>query len=128
MIAMFKMLYLYPIRFPKVAILTVLIVTVLALSQLAKLEWETDARVYFPKGHPAIEYDELVADVFGAKDSIVIGIVNEDGIFNTETLARVKKITEKLTQLPLFGFVFLLPFWFFQAGWRSKIVIHFAYF
>jgi len=97
---MFKMLYLYPIRFPRVAILTVLIVTVLALSQLSKLEWETDARVYFPKGHPAIEYDELVADVFGVKDSIVIGIVNEKGIFNTETLARVKRISDKLAQLP----------------------------
>jgi len=100
MIAMFKMLYLYPIRFPKIAIMTVLIMTILALSQLPKLEWETDARVYFPKGHPAIEYDELVADVFGVKDSIVIGIVNEDGIFNPETLARVKRISDKLAQLP----------------------------
>ena len=97
---MFKMLYLYPIRFPRIAITTVLILTVLALSQLPKLEWETDARVYFPKGHPAIEYDELVADVFGVKDSIVIGIVNENGIFNPETLARVKRISDKLAQLP----------------------------
>ena len=97
---MFNRLYLYPIRFPKTAIISVLILTILALTQLSKLAWETDARVYFPKGHPAIEYDELVADVFGVKDSIVIGIVNENGIFNTETLTRVSRITEKLTQLP----------------------------
>ena len=97
---MFNRLYLYPIRFPKIAIISMLILTILALTQFNKLAWETDARVYFPKGHPAIEYDELVADVFGVKDSIVIGIVNEDGIFNTETLTRVSRITEKLTQLP----------------------------
>jgi len=97
---MLNYFYLLPIRFPKVTLLLLLLLTVLAFASLGNLRWETDARVYFPKGHPAIEFDERVADVYGVKDSIVIGIVNEKGVFNTETLQRVERITKKISELP----------------------------
>jgi len=97
---MFRYFYLYMIRYPKLVVFTVLALVALSLSQFDKLRWETDARVYFPKGHEAILYDEHVADVFGVKDSIIIGIVNENGIFNTDSLARVARITEKVSELP----------------------------
>lgn len=99
---MLKYFYLLPVRFPKVTLALVVLLTALATVPLwlGKLQWETDARVYFPKGHPAIKYDEHIADVFGVKDSIIIGIVNEQGIFNSETLRRVKRITEKVEALP----------------------------
>src|SRR5690606_34319907 len=73
-----------PTMFPKSTLIGLLIVTVFAAAAMTGLRWETDARVYFPKGHPAIQYDELVADTFHVKDSIIIAIVNEDGIFNPE--------------------------------------------
>jgi len=92
--------YLLTLRFPKLTLLILAAATALALSQLGNLRWETDARVYFPKGHPAITYDEHVADTFGVKDSIIIGIVNEGGIFNAESLARVERITQKVADLP----------------------------
>ncbi|MBL1259710.1 MAG: MMPL family transporter [Thiotrichaceae bacterium] len=69
--------------------------------QLDKLQWETDARVYLPKGHHAIIYDEIVADTFGVKNSILIAIVNEEkGIYNAETLSRIARITEQVASLP----------------------------
>jgi predicted RND superfamily exporter protein len=75
--------------------------TILFASQLSKLEWETDARVYLPKGHPAIKYDEKIERIFGAKDAIIITVVNEDkSVFNRETLAKIKRITEKISALP----------------------------
>lgn len=97
---MLKRLSHLPIRFPRSAVLIVLILTVLAAMQMGKLRWETDARVYFPPGHPAIQFDELVADVFHVKDSVIVAIFNEDGIFNPETIARVARITDKAAQLP----------------------------
>ncbi|MCC6208185.1 MAG: MMPL family transporter [Gammaproteobacteria bacterium] len=88
-------------RFPKLIILLTVAITVFLASQLGNLRWETDARVYLPKGHPAIHYDEKVADLFGVKDSLIIGIVNDEkGVFNPETLARIKRITDKITTLP----------------------------
>jgi len=96
-----KALYSLVMRYPKSVIVVVLGVTVYLAMQLPQLRWETDARVYLPKGHPAIKYDEKVDEVFGVKDSVIIGIVNEkDGIFNPTTLARIARITKKIAALP----------------------------
>jgi hypothetical protein len=79
----------------------VMLVTLALASQIPSLEWETDARVYMPKGHPAIEYDEKIENLFGAKDAIIIAIVNRDKtIFNAETLAKIQRVTEKIAKLP----------------------------
>jgi len=79
----------------------VLIVTIVLAAQIPKLQWETDARVYMPKGHPAIKYDEKVEDLFGVKDTIVVTVVNsKKSIFNRETLAKIKRITDKIAELP----------------------------
>ena len=96
-----KTYYKFVTSFPKLVLLTVLVITVYMAMQLDKLEWETDARVYMPKGHAAIEYDEKIERIFGAKDAIVIAIVNQEKtIFNKETLAKIKRITEKVSALP----------------------------
>lgn len=88
-------------RFPKTIIILTVALTVFLALQLQHLRWETDARVYLPKGHPAIHYDEKVADLFGVKDSLIIGIVNEEyGVFNTATLERIQRITDKIATLP----------------------------
>jgi len=97
---MLKWFHSLPIRFPAVTLAIVAGLTIAAFSQFGSLKWETDARVYFPKDHPAIKYDAYVADVFGARDAIIIAIVNEKGIFNKETLERVERITSKIAKLP----------------------------
>lgn len=71
------------IRFPKLIIVATVAITVFLALQLQTLRWETDARVYLPKGHPAIHYDEKVADLFGVKDTLIVGIVNEERGYST---------------------------------------------
>ena len=98
---MLKKLYSTAIDFPKVVLLFAVVLTVFFALQFPKLRWETDARVYLPKGHVAILYDEKVHDVFGVKDAVIIGIVNEkESIFNLKTLERIARITEKVAALP----------------------------
>src|SRR5690554_5395756 len=97
---MLREIHRIPTRYPRAVLLVLLILTAAAVAMLGNLRWETDARVYFPKGHPAIQYDELVADTFYVKDSIIVAIVNEDGVFNPETIARVARITDKMADLP----------------------------
>lgn len=97
---MLKPLYGWVVRFPKITLAVIALITLALASQLTKLRWETDARVYLPKGHAAILYDERVDEVFGVKDSIIVGIVNEqEGIFNPTTLARIARLTEKIAAL-----------------------------
>ena len=98
---MLKSITAIVIRYPKLIITVVLGLTVYLAMQLPGLRWETDARVYLPKGHAAILYDEKVDELFGVKDAVVIGIVNdEQGIFNPNTLARIQRITDKVAALP----------------------------
>ncbi len=99
---MLKKLYGLGVNHPWTTLLGVLALTLAFALGLPRLHWETDARVYFPKHHPAIEYDEKVDEWFGIKDAIVIAVVNEkDTIFNAETLARIKRITDKIAALPM---------------------------
>ncbi|HEY4732874.1 MAG TPA: MMPL family transporter [Gammaproteobacteria bacterium] len=94
------MFYTFITRFPKSIIVIVLGLSIFFATYLEKLHWETDARVYMPKGHPAILYDEKIEEVFGVKNAIIIGIVNEDkGIYNAATLARIARITERVANL-----------------------------
>ena len=95
---MFHKLYSLVIGAPKAVVALILLLTVFWMTQI-ELTWETDARVYMPKGHPAIIYDEIVEEKFGAKDAIIIGIENDEGIFNYETLDRIARITEKVAAL-----------------------------
>jgi len=97
---MLNIIYSFITRFPKSIIVIVLGITIYFAMQFDKLHWETDARVYMPKGHPAIIYDEKVEEIFGVKNAVIIGIVNEDkGIYNTETLTRIARITKKVASL-----------------------------
>lgn len=89
------------LRSPRMVIVITAALTVYFAMQLPTLRWETDARVYMPKGHPAILYDEKVEHIYGAKDAVIIAIANEEqGIFNPETLARIARVTEKVAALP----------------------------
>ena len=86
---------------PKTIIISIIVLTIIFASQLDGLRWETDARVYLPRGHEAILYDEKVDDIFGVKDTLIISIVNEeDSIYNPETLERISRITKKVASLP----------------------------
>lgn len=96
-----KAYYRFVVTYPRLVVSIIIFITVVLAAQIQKLEWETDARVYMPKGHPAIEYDEKIENLFGAKDAIVIAVVNrEKSIFNRETLAKIQRITEKISKLP----------------------------
>lgn len=96
-----RKLYGIVTQYPKLILaITVAMIVFLAM-QLSSLRWETDARVYMPKGHPAIKYDERVEHLFGVKDAVVIVIENSNkSIYNAETLACVARITEKVAALP----------------------------
>ncbi len=94
-------LYTFVTRYPKLVLLVIFSVTIYMVMQMGSLRWETDARVYMPKGHPAIQYDEKIEHIFGVKDAFIIGIENkENSIYNTETLARIARITEQVSELP----------------------------
>jgi predicted RND superfamily exporter protein len=94
-------IFRFIVSFPKLIILVAFILTLFFGFQLPKLKLETDVDVYVPDEHPAMKYQDLVHDIFNYRESMVVAVVNEgpDGIFNPTTLARIKRLTERISQV-----------------------------
>lgn len=60
---------------------------------------ETDLDEYMPKDHPAFVYSDKAEEWFEINDGVIIAIENKNGIFNTETLDTLKKLTIVLQNL-----------------------------
>jgi len=96
-----KRFFQFIIRFPKSTLLVALVLTLFFAIQLPKLRVETEVDVYLPEGHPAVEYEDFVNEVFNYEESLVIAVFNEgpDGVFNPQTLAKIKRMSEEIAQI-----------------------------
>ncbi len=86
------------VNFPKITLLLTIIITIFFFSKVSDLKMETNIESMLPKKMDAYINKNKLEDIFGVKDMIVIGIVNEgpDGIFNLKSLSLVKEITDRL--------------------------------
>jgi uncharacterized protein len=104
----FDRLAYFAIDHPRGTILAFALLTLLAAPGLLRLQLRTDGHALVPAGDPAVEFDSAVRRHFGLRDPIVVVLQTPrpDGIFNTETLRRVKDLTaalEKLDGVPVGG-------------------------
>ncbi|MDP8200668.1 MAG: hypothetical protein P9M11_00840, partial [Candidatus Tenebribacter burtonii] len=60
---------------------------------------ETDLDKYMPQDHPAFVYSDEAEEIFNIQDGIIIAIENQDGIYQTETLQKVKDLTKQLGKM-----------------------------
>ena len=87
-------------HFPKISLFLILIITVAFIQIIKKnLRMETDLDEYMPKDNPAFVYSEKAEKWFDIKDGIIIAIENEDGIYGSKTLEKIKNLTRELQQL-----------------------------
>ncbi|MDH3973916.1 MAG: efflux RND transporter permease subunit [Deltaproteobacteria bacterium] len=89
------------IAHPKTVLLMLLILTIFMASRLPGLRSETNLEAMFPDDHPTVTYNDQVEEWFEVKDSIVVGIFNKgkSGIYNGETLALIREITDGLRDM-----------------------------
>jgi hypothetical protein len=81
-----------------VVILT-LILTGLFLFQFPKANIDTDPENMLEANQPdRVFYDQIKKD-FGIRDMIVLGITDEDGIFQLETLGKIARITDEILKI-----------------------------
>lgn len=85
------------LRIPKTILLLTLIITVFFFIQMkSKASMETNLDKYMPQNHPAFIYSDEAEEWFNIKDGIIIAIENANGIYNSETLQKIKQITKDL--------------------------------
>ncbi|MDP3451917.1 MAG: MMPL family transporter [Bacteroidales bacterium] len=81
----------------------VLVLTVFFISSMRKnSRMETNLDEYMPKTHPAFVYSDQAEEWFNIKDGILIAIENKSGIYNPQTLQKIKDISLDLIDMEEF--------------------------
>lgn len=91
----------FSVRFPKTVLGLALLVTALFGLQFPKARIDTDPKHMLPDTSAVRVYNDQVERQFSLHaDVIVVGIVNESGLLNPDSLRRVADITDKILALP----------------------------
>ena len=82
-------------------LMAVLAVTLFFAYQMTKLSVFTDFGDLLPQSHPYVRIHNKFREVFGGANLLLIAVEVKSGtIFNPETLAKVKGISEELVKIP----------------------------
>lgn len=87
------------LRYPKYIYTIVLIITLALLSQMPKINIDTDPENMLSEQSSARIYHNSIKQQFNLYDSIVLGIVNPDGIYNPDSLSLVKQLSDHVMSL-----------------------------
>ena len=80
--------------------LTVLLTVGFGL-QLPKITTDTDPKHMLPATSPVRQYNDQVEREFGLHaDNLAVGIVNERGVVNRDTLAHIAELTRQIQKIP----------------------------
>ncbi|MEW6666341.1 MAG: MMPL family transporter [Thermodesulfobacteriota bacterium] len=86
---------------PKTVIGAAVIITILFGSQLPKIATDTDPKHMLPITSPVRQYNDEVEREFELHpDVLALGVVNERGIVNKGTLARISDLTSQIQRIP----------------------------
>src|SRR3989338_5445115 len=91
----------FVLKHPKSMIGLVLILTLFFGMQFPKIAVDTDPKHMLPAASPVRQYNDQVERDFALHpDVIVLGMVNPDGIFNPQSLKRLKDLTSAIREIP----------------------------
>jgi predicted RND superfamily exporter protein len=90
----------FSIRRPKLVLLLVGLVTLLFLTQFPKIRTDTNPKHMLPDTSDVRVWNDEVDKTFALyEDTIVVGVENDAGVLNRETLGRIARITEGILAL-----------------------------
>ncbi|MFW5684654.1 MAG: hypothetical protein ACOC1I_07370 [Spirochaetota bacterium] len=91
-------------RLSRVPILTLLVIAVatvaFAIAAVGGFRIETDLDKYMPNDHPAFVYARQAEERFNIADGILVALYHPDGIYRSETLAKIDALGRALGELP----------------------------
>ncbi len=63
---------------------------------IPKINIDTSVEAFIDPGHSSLIYRNQVKETFGLSDPILLAVVNEDGIYNPETLEVITRLTDTI--------------------------------
>jgi hypothetical protein len=99
---MFKKFMFFSVNRPKIVIILTILISAFALIQFPGIKIDTDPENMLSEKEFVRIFHDGIKKEFSLYDFIVLGIVNEkdrDGVFNTDTLSKVYKITKEIENI-----------------------------
>lgn len=84
---------------PKIVVFLSLIITLLFAVQFPKIRIDTDPENMLRENEPIRIFHQQVKKDFGIDELIVLGIVRDDGIYHTDSLEKIKKLTDEILKI-----------------------------
>jgi predicted RND superfamily exporter protein len=90
----------FSVEHPKLVVVMAVIITALFMTQFPKMKTDTNPKNMLPATSDVRVWNDSVEKTFGLyEDTIALGIVNEKGILNKDTLGRIKHITDEILMI-----------------------------
>ncbi|MCK4355900.1 MMPL family transporter, partial [Candidatus Bipolaricaulota bacterium] len=95
-----KKLFAWVVDHPLWTIGLVLLVTIGLMTAIPNLETETDFSKFMSKDDPIIQLMDQAEERYGRTFGIFVMVLNDEGIFNKATLAKIKTMEEGFEAIP----------------------------
>ncbi len=90
----------FSVEHPKLVVVMSVLVTMLFLTQFPKMRTDTNPKNMLPATSDVRVWNDEVEKTFSLyEDMIALGIVNEKGILNKDTLASIQRITDEVLKI-----------------------------
>ncbi|MBI4827111.1 MAG: MMPL family transporter [Nitrospirae bacterium] len=90
----------FSVEHPKLIVLFTIIITLAFATQFTKIKTDTNPKSMLPETSDVRMWNDEVEKTFSLyEDMIVVGIVNEKGVLNKDTLGKVQRITDEILKL-----------------------------
>jgi predicted RND superfamily exporter protein len=90
----------FSVDHPKLVVIVSIVVTLLFMTQFPKMRTDTNPKNMLPATSDVRVWNDEVEKTFSLyEDMIALGIVNEKGILNKDTLAAIQRITDEVLKI-----------------------------
>ncbi|MHB8880202.1 MAG: efflux RND transporter permease subunit [Thermodesulfovibrionales bacterium] len=90
----------FSVEHPKLVVIMSLLITMLFMTQFPKMRTDTDPKSMLPATSDVRVWNDEMEKTFSLyEDMIALGIVNEKGILNKDTLASIQRITDEVLRI-----------------------------
>ncbi len=90
----------FSVRHPRAVVILAAVITLLFLTQFAKIKTDTNPKNMLPETSDVRVWNDEVEKTFSLyEDMIALGIRNDKGVFNRETLGRIDRITGEILKI-----------------------------
>lgn len=90
----------FSVEHPRLVVFLTIIITFVFMTQFPKIRTDTNPKHMLPETSEVRIWNDEVDKIFALyEDTIVLGIVNEEGVLNKGTLGKIHRITDEILKL-----------------------------